>query len=303
MEEKNSHIVTIIIPNFNRGDLIAATINSIRSQTYQDWELIIVDDGSNDNSVEVINAFLKDDRIKLFKRPDYRLPGGNAARNYGLEKAKGKYVKWLDSDDLLAPHALERQLEIINQGNYDVVFSRSRFFSHINKDGIITWDKFWSKSYPLIKPLENFIFGKIRFSTADGLWKREFLGPLPFKEDLRNSQEWLMLITQLSKKPKNFIDEEVLIYIRLHENQMHSSKDINFYYKHQLLARAYAINVLIDHRMLNFNNFWYLYKNMVWNFLVAIKQFKFRFFFKNIKRLLATFFKSTQYFIMNKKFY
>src|SRR5680860_661515 len=115
--KKTKLLVSIIVPTFNRGDLIGETIQSIIDQTYDHWELIIVDDGSADNTMEVLQPFLKDERIKLVDRPKERAKGGNAARNYGFELAKGEYVKWLDSDDLLETDCLEKQFEVISKDN------------------------------------------------------------------------------------------------------------------------------------------------------------------------------------------
>ncbi|QNK77418.1 glycosyltransferase family 2 protein [Winogradskyella sp. PAMC22761] len=101
---------SIIIPSFNKADFISETITSVLNQSYTNWELIIVDDGSTDNSIQVIEAYAKQDsRIQLFKREN--LPkGGSVCRNLGLKKAKGKYVLFLDADDLLEPACLENRL-------------------------------------------------------------------------------------------------------------------------------------------------------------------------------------------------
>ena len=88
-------MISVITPTYNRADLISETIKSIINQSYKDWELILVDDGSTDNTLEVVETYLKDERISLYHRPQERPAGGNAARNYGFELSKGNYVKWL----------------------------------------------------------------------------------------------------------------------------------------------------------------------------------------------------------------
>jgi glycosyltransferase involved in cell wall biosynthesis len=94
-------IVSIIIPTYNRAHLIGETLDSVLAQTYTNWECIIVDDGSTDNTDEVVEEYVKkDSRFKYYHRPDEHLPGGNGARNYGFKMSKGEYVNWLDSDDL-----------------------------------------------------------------------------------------------------------------------------------------------------------------------------------------------------------
>jgi glycosyltransferase involved in cell wall biosynthesis len=108
----NKPLVSIIIPTFNRAHLIVETLDSVLVQTYQNWECIVVDDGSSDHTDEVVGEYVKKDaRFKYFHRPDEHLPGGNGARNYGFKMSKGDYVNWLDSDDLFANNKIEKQLQ------------------------------------------------------------------------------------------------------------------------------------------------------------------------------------------------
>ena len=83
-------LVSIIIPNYNRADLIVETLNSIIAQTYTNWECIVVDDGSTDDSIKVIDEYSKlDPRIYLYIRPNHKRKGANSCRNYGLEMSRG----------------------------------------------------------------------------------------------------------------------------------------------------------------------------------------------------------------------
>jgi glycosyltransferase involved in cell wall biosynthesis len=96
---KSKPLVSIIIPTYNRAHLISETLDSVLAQTYKNWECIIVDDGSNDNTDEVVSEYVKkNNRFKFYHRPDEHLPGGNGARNYGFKMSKGEYVNWLDDD-------------------------------------------------------------------------------------------------------------------------------------------------------------------------------------------------------------
>lgn len=101
--------ISIIIPAYNAEDYISETIQSVQAQTYQDWEMIIVDDCSTDYTSVVVSDYIKtDSRIRLIKAPKN---GGVArARNMGLEHAKGDYIAFVDSDDLWRPDKLEKQL-------------------------------------------------------------------------------------------------------------------------------------------------------------------------------------------------
>lgn len=106
--------VTLCIPSFNRADLIGETIDSIIAQTLEEWEAIIVDDGSTDGSLEVIAEYTaRDTRVRLMPRA--RGPkGACTCRNIAVEAARGRYLVFLDTDDLLAPYCLEQRVEALD---------------------------------------------------------------------------------------------------------------------------------------------------------------------------------------------
>ena len=101
--------ISCIIPTFNRAPLLTEAIRSITRQTFSNWELIIVDDGSTDNTESQVKSFTeRDSRIMFYKNPR---TGGSAARNFGISKALGEYVAFLDDDDISLPHRFESQLK------------------------------------------------------------------------------------------------------------------------------------------------------------------------------------------------
>ena len=105
-------LVSIIMPTYNRAWIIMETIESIRRQTFRSWELIIVDDGSNDNTEQVVAAY-KDIRIKLIKAG--RIGIGGKTKNIGISNAAGRFIAFIDSDDLWAETKLEKQLDALNR--------------------------------------------------------------------------------------------------------------------------------------------------------------------------------------------
>ena len=109
--------ISIITPTYNRSKFIRRTIKSVIDQTYTDWEFLIIDDSSTDNTVELVNEFVKQDpRIKLFKTPQNS--GGPALpKNIGIENATGEYVAFLDDDDEWLPEKLSKQLELFESSN------------------------------------------------------------------------------------------------------------------------------------------------------------------------------------------
>ena len=119
-------LVSIIMPSFNTGKYITETIESVLAQSYKNWELIIVDDCSSDNTDEVVRTYLSDDRIHYLKNE--KNSGAAFSRNTALREAKGKWIAFLDSDDLWMPEKLEKQLSFMKTNGY--------FFSYTDYEEI-----------------------------------------------------------------------------------------------------------------------------------------------------------------------
>ncbi len=120
--------VSIIIPVYNAKNFIEETIACVRKQTYQDWELLLVDDVSADDTMSVVNDYLdkvKDTRIRVIKQPTNK--GAAHARNRGVEEAKGRYIAYLDADDLWLPDKLAREVQFIDEGEAAFVFTGYEF--------------------------------------------------------------------------------------------------------------------------------------------------------------------------------
>lgn len=123
-------LVSIIMPSYNTASYISDSINSVINQTYKNWELIIVDDCSNDNTDEIVNKVLKDKRIKYFK--NRKNSGAAISRNRALREAKGKWISFLDSDDLWIPEKLEKQISFMKENNYFFSYS---YYQEITEEG------------------------------------------------------------------------------------------------------------------------------------------------------------------------
>jgi teichuronic acid biosynthesis glycosyltransferase TuaG len=113
--------VSIVMPAYNAGKFIKASIRSVQDQTFQDWELIVVDDGSTDNTAAIIRELqVYDQRIKYIYQKN-KMPAG--ARNTGIRNATGEWVAFLDSDDLWIDTKLEKQVHVLRETNVDVLFT------------------------------------------------------------------------------------------------------------------------------------------------------------------------------------
>jgi glycosyltransferase involved in cell wall biosynthesis len=121
-------LVSVIVPTYNFGHLISETLRCLQAQTHQNWECCVVDDGSTDDTASVVNSFsAQDSRIRYFQQQNQRQA---AARNRGLAEARGSYIQFLDSDDLIEPKKLELHVRYLEQHQHvDIIYSGVRYFS------------------------------------------------------------------------------------------------------------------------------------------------------------------------------
>ena len=128
---KNEALVSIVMPAYNCEKYVVEAINSILAQTYRNWELLVLDDGSKDDTLRIIEEFSqKDSRIKAL--PNGKNIGVSATRNRGIELASGEWIAFLDSDDMWKPEKLEKQFEIVEKEAAEFLFTGS---SYINEEG------------------------------------------------------------------------------------------------------------------------------------------------------------------------
>lgn len=175
------------MPCYNAGRFIERTIKSVLNQTYNDWELLVIDDGSTDNSVEIVSRLKKDDcRIRLIKQPN---AGACRARNNGIEQAKGEYIKFLDADDILVPKALSEQIQqIANLKPNQIPFGDYGFIDE--NDNIISEHQF-KESMDLLKTDQvAFFFYEWQVLISCPLHRTRFLREINgFDERLKRGQE------------------------------------------------------------------------------------------------------------------
>ena len=182
-------LVSIILPAFNSSKFIGSTIESIRKQTYTDWELLITDDGSTDKTINVINKHQKEDsRIKLFILKVNS--GAGVARNNSIKKANGKYIAFCDSDDLWVPHKLTKQIDFMKKNNLFFTYSS---FEIIDENGVFI-STVTSPAHLTYKDLLK--SNKIGCLTA--IYDTHYLGKL-YMSNIRNRQDWVLWLNILKK--------------------------------------------------------------------------------------------------------
>jgi len=182
MRSPTSACVSVVIPTHNRASLLARAIRSVLGQTYQNLEVIVVDDGSTDGTREVVRSF-QDSRIDyLFCQKNQ---GSPAARNLGLRAARGPYVAFLDDDDEWDTRKLERQVRALEQGGLDAILCGISKTSHHR---VTRYDK------PLVEP-EALRRWAVFFGAGSSLMaKIEVLRATRFDEALPIAEDWDLLI-------------------------------------------------------------------------------------------------------------
>jgi len=199
-------LVSVVIPTYNRADKIKDSIDSVLNQTYENLEVIVVDDGSTDNTEEVINSY-DDTRLRYIRFDENK--GANVARNTGIKKAKGEFIALQDSDDIWDPEKIEKQFEAYQNTPDDYKVIYSVVCGHLTNGGKIHVPEKWAR------PREGNIHHTLRkgsFVPMVSIFTKksciENVGY--FDEDLPRSQDY-ELTFRLSKHYKFKLVDEVLV--------------------------------------------------------------------------------------------
>ena len=195
---KMKDLVSIIMPSYNTAPYIRNTIQSVLEQTYQNWELIIVDDCSEDNTDDVVAA-IKDDRIKYFHND--RHSGAAVSRNRALREAKGRWMAFLDSDDLWMPEKLEKQISFMESNGYSFSYTK---YQELDVDGnstgvIITGPK---------KVTETGMFNYCWPGCLTVMYDRNVIGLIQI-EDIKKNNDYAMWL-KVCRKADCYLLEENL---------------------------------------------------------------------------------------------
>ncbi|MEO5775559.1 MAG: glycosyltransferase family 2 protein [Flavobacterium sp.] len=203
-------LVSIIIPCYNQAEFIDETLLSVFNQQYAQWECLLIDDGSTDNTAEIINKWvIKDNRFSYHKKEN---KGVSAARNFGLSKAKGDFIQFLDSDDLLASDKLLISIDAIQKQEVDIVCSNYLIFS-----------KTITNTFPPFSQLEKYEFNFYNlarywndgFTVPIHCWffKAALLKDIQFPEGLTAQEDWVTWLRVFQNSPKTYyIPKQLALY-------------------------------------------------------------------------------------------
>ena len=248
--------ISVIVPNYNYGRFLATTLNSIRAQTLKPREIIVVDDGSNDMSVNLVRDQFPE--IKLVAQEN---KGVNAARNHGIKLAKGKFIALCDSDDLWLPEKLEKQIQLFAKPKTILVGSHIKEFGE-NARGSTEYAKFRGDLSQKYKRFPGTAW--IPGTCSSSLFLRSVALDIGlFDENLRGSAEdWEFFARLAIQGDFDFVDE-VLVKIRKHGSarskistrvwyrdnrkalRQFSARSPNFRFHEKFLASLYLVRVFV----------------------------------------------------------
>jgi len=214
---KKEPLVSVIIPVFNGEKYIAQAVDSVLKQTYQDFEILLIDDGSVDKSLEIMNAYV-DERVSVFQHLNGQNRGVSQTRKLGLENAKGKYVAFLDADDWFCPDKLEKQVAILENNPQHVLCHSSVNYITENKLSFphdFNFSKV-DKEYDFLD-LPDFLTVNPVFNSSV-LIRKEVLIEINFSmPQLFQFEDWITWIL-CSKKGSFYYLAESLCNYRYHED-------------------------------------------------------------------------------------
>ncbi len=233
----DASLVSIITPTYNSEKFITETIQSVQKQSYTNWEMLIVDDCSTDNTVSIVSAISKNDsRIRFFQLEENL--GTGVARDLALAKASGRYITFLDSDDLWKPSKLEKQIDFLRSKNLPFTFS---FYECIDEEG-----------NPLDKKIEapkrlkyyqlffcNFI------GNLTGIYDSSFFGKIPISS-IRKRQDWMLWLTILKKIQVAMPVPESLAYYRVRNNSISASKVNLLQHNFKVYRAFHGLNFVVS---------------------------------------------------------
>ncbi|MEX2567760.1 MAG: glycosyltransferase family 2 protein [Cyclobacteriaceae bacterium] len=260
---------SVIVPVFNRAKTIERCINSVLNQSFGKWELLLVDDGSKDDTVSIIQKHLeKDTRIRLFQRPSHRRKGANACRNIGIENASGSYIALLDADDEWKPERLVNVAKFLSLSKPKAVYSGG-----LINNGTKEIRKNSRRIFLGESPIDFLLSDDSFAQTSTLIVERGLARSVKFDEDLQRNQDYDFFIRLHLVENWVFFDsfDVVIHWLKGETRSHHFDSNIAFCEKHK--------NLVQDEDLL------YKYYYNYWLIAKKTKSEKARYFLKEMKKM------------------
>ncbi len=213
-------LVSVNIPCFNSAKFIGETLKSVLNQTYTDFEIIVMDDGSTDGTGRIVNS-LRDSRIKYFYKAN---EGLSETRNKGILASAGKYIAFLDHDDIWLPQKLEKEMAILETGDAGLVFSDC----YISRGGIREKMTYFDRC----KPKRGLVFEDLLFDSSNFIplstvvMRSDIFKDIGyFKKEFKIGEEYELFLRAAHKYKFDYVDEPLAEY-RIHENNFSARKEL-----------------------------------------------------------------------------
>lgn len=248
-------LVSVIMPSYNTAKYIERSIKSVQAQTYCDWELIIVDDCSTDNTDDIVVSYLKDERIKYIKNDVNS--GAAVSRNRALREAKGKWIAFLDSDDLWLPEKLEKQVAYMIKNDYKFTYTDYQ----IQLNGEWLPYIYYGPNVVNERKMKDYCY----FSTITVMYERERVGLVQI-EPVRKNNDYAMWLKIIKKSPCYRLPESLSCYIK-HEGSISSGSKLKLIKHHYIMWRVAEKKSVIAAVVLTFRNlFWGVIKKIKYKY-------------------------------------
>ena len=296
----HSPLITIVLTTYNRAHLIEETLDSVLSQTYGNWQCIIIDDNSIDDTKAVVKKYLKiDNRIEYLVKDKHLKKGLPASRNIGIKKAKGTYLVFFDDDDMVHPQLIEICVDSFKNKNTSFVhYKKQSFEGGFNKNLIVPIVNYKTKQLEE-NIYEKVILGTLPLASCTVMWKTELFNNNLFNEGLMYAEEWecysrLLILNNLrgtiinnplyfnrkhiqsntgefwsndkNRKESYIQAHKLVLELLIGKNKINRSLKKYFFQKSYVLKEKHIIDSLLDENLTNKISFffyplkYYLYK-------------------------------------------
>ena len=246
--------ISIIMATYNRAHLIIDALSSIQNQSFTNWECLIIDDGSEDGTANVVKEFTKrDSRFIYNKRLSEYKKGLPGCRNQGIDNAKGEFVIFFDDDDFVHPENLNYCYNLLHDTSFHFIRYDKMPFRKTPEIKSVNNLKNLRTELISLKDIDKVVTGELPFASCSVMWKKQCFSQNKFNENLMYAEEWECYTRILAEAKTGISIDEILYY-----NRKHSKSNTGEYSgKNPIRIRSYlkaahlVLNNLHNHKLIN----------------------------------------------------